>query len=68
MICPPFNFSKWTYKLPDLFKKALKNGTRAEAIVSDAKPATISYNYRTEKLSGKVYYKVENEYGVLLSF
>ena len=35
--------------IPDLFKKALKMAERAEVILSDAKPATISYNNRTEK-------------------
>lgn len=54
--------------LPTLLKKKLKNGDMAEVIVSADKPAVISYNYRTEKLSGKLYFKVQNRFGIVLSF
>ena len=36
--------------------------------LTDLKPATLKYIYKTEKLSGKIYYKVKNEFGIMLSY
>ena len=54
--------------VPNLFKKKLKCGSKAIVIATDDKPATITYTVNRHTLKMKVYYKVTNQYGYVLSF
>ena len=54
--------------LHQVFVKKFKSGAEAIVDVTDLKPATLPYNYKTEKSSGKIYYKVKNKFGIMLSY